>query len=552
MFVKKKDGTTRGCVDYRLLNEVTVKNAYPLPKIRECLDCLGNAKWFSTLDLQSGYHQIEVKESDSPKTAFVSSRGGLYEFVTLPFGLCGAPATFQRCMELVFRNLTWKTVIVYMDDVIVFAPTFSTHLERLEEALRRISDAGLKLNPNKCHFFKQKVSFLGHVITPEGVMTDPVKVEVIQNWKTPKNLTEVRSFLGLCSYYRRFICGYATIASPLHDLMKAGADFVWTEECEAAFGALKASLTGDNVMAYPCDEGLYIVDTDASNTAVGATLSQLQWCEKTQKEEERPIAYASKSLTKTQRRYCVSGRELLAVVAFIWEFRHYLLGREFVVRTDHSALRWLLSFKEPENQVARWLEILSQFNFKIVHRSGVKHQNADSLSRIPCDPDECDCYDGQTVIEDLPCGGCDKCKKKHEKWSSFMAIDDIVPLTARCVRYEMTDCDETQENSIYNVTRAKNSNSSPVDTISCSMFTNNSGDSTWSGNHSNNDQSACLTPDQTLEEQKGLEGISCFHGFDHNSTSTELHKDTPMFTYTADNVACNCPAISGTESPPLF
>ena len=273
-----------------------------------------------------------------------------------------------------------------MDDVIIFAPTFSTLSERLEEALCRISDVGLKLNPNKCHFFKQKVSFLGHVITPEGVMTDPAKVEVIQNWKTPKNLTEVRSFLGLCFYYRRFICGYATIASPLHDLMKAGADFVWTEECEAAFEALKAALTGDNVTAYPLDEGLYIVDTDASNTAVGTTLSQLQWCEKTQKEEERPIAYASKSLTKAQRIYSVTRRELLAVVAFIWEFRHYLLGREFLVRTDHSALRWLLSFKEPENQVARWLEILSQFNFKIVHRSGVKDQNVDSLNRIPCDP----------------------------------------------------------------------------------------------------------------------------------------------------------------------
>ena len=489
VFVKKKDGSTRGCVDYRRINDVTLnKNAHPLPKIRECLDCLGDAKWFSTLDLQSGYHQIEVKESDRPKTAFVSSRGGLYEFSTLPFGLCGAPATFQRCMEMVFRNLTWKTVLVYMDDIIIFSPSFATQLQRLESALQRLSDAGLKLKPSKCHLFKREVTFLGHLITQDGVKTDPAKVEVIQNWPTPKNITEVRSFVGLCSYYRRFIEGFARLASPLHNLMKVGVEFVWSDACQEAFDALKAALTGENIMAYPNDKGLFIVDTDASNTAIGATISQLQFCDKSQKDEERPIAYASKSLTKTQRRYCVTRRELLAVVAFIWEFRHYLLGRQFIVRTDHSALRWIMTFKEPEGQVARWIEILSRFHFKIIHRNGLKHLNADSLSRIPCDPDDCDCYDGQTVVEDLPCGGCDKCKTKHNKWSNFNDVDDIVPLSTRCIRYTLIDNEESEQNSTCNSLHANSINSLNVCTEN-PMFTTTSADRTLpTSNHSN-----CLT-----------------------------------------------------------
>ena len=430
VFVRKKDGTTRPCVDYRKLNDVTRRDAYPLPRVDDCLDCLSGAKLFSTLDLQSGYWQIEVKPEDRPKTAFVT-RSGLYEYVTMPFGLCNAPSTFERCMELVLKGLQWRTLLIYLDDIIILSSTFTEHIERLDEVLRRLGNAGLKLKPSKCELFREEVLFLGHIITQDGVKPDPSKVSAVQNWPIPRNVTDVRSFLGLCSYYRRFIAKFSTIAGPLHRLLEAGQTFEWTPNCQAAFEALKAALTGNEVMSYPNKDGLFIIDTDASDTGIGATLSQLQWCDQSQREEERPIAYASRSMTKTQRRYCTTRRELLAIVTFVQHFRHYLLGKQFLIRTDHSALRWIMSFRDPVDQMARWLEIMAQFDFKIEHRAGKKHGNADALSRVPCDPDDCPCYDGRTILTELPCGGCDKCVAKSELWSDFNKVDDVIPLAAR-------------------------------------------------------------------------------------------------------------------------
>ena len=446
VFVRKKDGTTRPCVDYRKLNDVTRRDAYPLPRVDDCLDCLSGAKIFSTLDLQSGYWQIEMKEEDRPKTAFVT-RSGLYEYITMPFGLCNAPSTFERCMELILKGLQWRTLLIYLDDIIIMSSTFSEHIERLDEVLRRLGTAGLKLKPSKCELFQTEVLFLGHLITQDGVKPDPSKVSAVQNWPLPKNVTDVRSFLGLCSYYRRFIAQFATIASPLHRLLEAGQTFKWTSDCQAAFDRLKAALTGDKVMSYPSDDGLFIIDTDASDTGIGATLSQLQWCDRTNREEERPIAYASRSMTKTQRRYCTTRRELLAIVTFLQHFRHYLLGRQFLIRTDHSALRWIMSFREPVDQMARWLQILSQFDFKIEHRPGRKHGNADALSRVPCDPGDCPCYDGQTILADLPCGGCEKCKAKSKLWSDFAQVDDVIPLSTRCVHATSTEVLSPQRTS---------------------------------------------------------------------------------------------------------
>ncbi len=432
VFVRKKDGTVRPCIDYRKINQLTSMPASNnLPRIDDCLDCLSGAKLFSTLDLQSGYWQIEVSEADRPKTAFVSSKGALYEYISMPFGLCGAPYTFQRCMELVMKGLQWKTLLIYLDDLILYSSSFGEHIERLEEVLQRLGDAGLKLKPSKCDLFKKEVLFLGHVVSQDGVKPDPKKIEAVQEWPIPKNITGVRSFLGFCSYYRRFIAGFATIASPLNRLLEAGQTFLWTDECQTAFDKLKEVLTSYEVMAYPNDEGQFILDTDASDFGVGAALSQVQWCEKSQCEVERPISYASRSLTKPQRRYCTTRKELLAVVTFMKQFRHYLLGRHFIVRTDHSALRWIMSFKTPEDQMARWLEFLSQYDFEISHRAGKRHGNADGLSRRECDPEECTCYDGITVLENLPCGGCQQCIKKHDMWSDFAEVDDVVPLTMK-------------------------------------------------------------------------------------------------------------------------
>lgn len=429
VYVKKRDGTTRPCVDYRKLNDVTRKDAYPLPRIEDCLDCLGGAQIFSTLDLQSGYWQIDIKEEDRHKTAF-STRTGHYEYVTMPFGLCNAPGTFERAMELIMKGLQWRTLILYLDDIIVMSSTIGEHINRLDEVLGRLGQAGLKLKPSKCHLFQTEVSYLGHVVSAAGIRPDPGKVEQVRNWPTPTSISDVRSFLGLCSYYRRFIRGFSTIAAPLNRLLEKSSKFEWNDDCKSALEQLKNVLVSDNVMAYPDDHGMFILDADASSSGIGAVLSQIQWDDVTQREVERPVAFASRTLTKTQRRYCTTRRELLAIVSFVRHFRHYLLGRKFLVRTDHSSLRWIMSFREPTDQLARWIEILSQFDFDIEHRAGRNHGNADAMSRIPCDPESCDCYDKETIIEQLPCGGCTTCVKRHKAWSQFFdEDDDVVPVT---------------------------------------------------------------------------------------------------------------------------
>ena len=413
VYVRKKDGSTRPCVDFRRLNEVTQKMAYPLPLTSSCLDSLNGARYMSSLDLQSGYWQIKVDEKDRPKTAF-TSKHGLYKYLVMPFGLTNAPGTFQRCMEIIFRGLQWKSLVIFLDDIILFNDTFEQHLGNLNEVLERLTKAGLKLKPSKCNLIRKEVLFLGHVVSEAGITVDPEKIRAVVDWPVPKNVHDIRVFIGFCSYYRRFVRGFSSIVGPLTHLLEAEVKFEWTEECMDAFKKLKEILTSQAVMAYPKDSGLLILDTDASGTGVGATLSLMQFCEKTGREEERPIAHASKSMNKAQRQYCVTRKELLAVVYFVQYFRHYLLGRDFVIRTDHSALRWVMSFKDPRDQIARWLEVLSQYRFKIVHQDGKKHRNADSLSRVPCDPTECSCYDGQTLLSDLPCGGYNVCIKRHE------------------------------------------------------------------------------------------------------------------------------------------
>ena len=231
VLARKKDGTTRFCIDYRKLNDVTIKDAYPLPLIQESLDHLSGAKWFSTLDLCSGYWQVAVEPSDRPKTAFATRRG-LYEFSVMPFGLCNAPATFQRLMESVLRGLQFETCLVYLDDIIVVGKTFEEMIKNLSQVFDRLAEAGLKLKAKKCNLFASEVEYLGHVITEAGVATSKDKTQAIENWPVPRNVTEVRSFLGLCSYYRRFVPSFASLADPLHKLTKKGNSFKWTEDCQ--------------------------------------------------------------------------------------------------------------------------------------------------------------------------------------------------------------------------------------------------------------------------------------------------------------------------------
>lgn len=374
--VRKKDGGLRFCVDYRKLNEVTKKDAYPLPRIDDALDSLHSAQWFSTLDLASGYWQVEVDPQDRPKTAF-TTRQGLFEFNVLPFGLTNSPSTFQRLMDLVLADLQWTTCLVYLDDIIVFGRDFAEHLQRLDQVLSKLKMAHLKVKPAKCNFFSTKVHYLGHVISAEGVMADPEKVEAVRGWPTPKNQTEVRSFLGLASYYRRFVKGFAEIARPLHKLTEKGRRFQWDEACQEAFVKLKTCLISAPVLAYPDPQKSFILDTDASDTGIGAVLSQEV------DGLERVVAYASRALTKQERKYATTKKELLGVVAFTKYFKHFLLGKEFLLRTDHNSLRWLHNFHGIEGQLARWLEQLAAFQYKIVHRPGKLHTNVDALSRLP-------------------------------------------------------------------------------------------------------------------------------------------------------------------------
>eukprot|EP00731_Ephydatia_muelleri_P015777 Em0009g201a len=385
----KKDGSLRFCVDYRKLNSITRKDAYPLPRIDDSLDALNGSKWFSTLDLICGYWQVEMDENDRQKTAFCTQEG-LFEFKVMPFGLCNAPATFQRLMDLVLSGIQWKSCLVYIDDIVIVGKCFQQHLSNLELVLDRLRQAGLRLKTSKCHLFREEVTFLGHRISRQGISTDPKKVSAVQNWKMPNSIQDVRQFLGLVGYYRKYIPHFAAIARPLHQLTERGREFQWTQECIHAFDELKSRLLSAPILSFPDFEKPFILDTDACQYGIGAVLSQ------DHDGEEKVVAYGSRTLSKAERKYCVTRKELLAVVTFTKHFRPYLLGRHFTLRTDHSSLQWLYNMKEPEGQLARWLEQLQEYDFAVIHRRGCNHGNADALSRIGPDENEANITGGSS------------------------------------------------------------------------------------------------------------------------------------------------------------
>ncbi|CAG2198867.1 Transposon Ty3-I Gag-Pol polyprotein,Transposon Ty3-G Gag-Pol polyprotein,Retrovirus-related Pol polyprotein from transposon 297 [Mytilus edulis] len=313
VLVRKKDNSVRWCVDFRRVNNLTIKDAYPIPRIVMCLDCLSSASIFLCLDLQSGYWQLMVEESDQPKTAFIT-KYGLYEYTKMPFGFCNAPSTFQRYMKLIFRGLQWQTLQIYLDDIIIFSSDEEEHLKRLDEVFSRLINAGLKLKPSKCDLLREEILYLGHVVGKEGIKPNPKIVQSVDSWKAPSTAKEIQQFFVLCNYYRQYMYKFSDIAAPLSQLTRKDVPFEWTQPCQESFEKLKIALTTSPILAYPQSDGMFILDTDASNIGIGAVLSQIQ------ENKEKVISYASKKLDRVQQRYSVTRRELLAVVTFIQQF----------------------------------------------------------------------------------------------------------------------------------------------------------------------------------------------------------------------------------------
>lgn len=359
-------------------------------------------------------------------------------------------------MKLVLQGLQWKICLIYLDDVVVLGSSVEEHMERVSQVFECIRQAKLKLKPEKCQLLQKEVTFLGHVINELGISPNPENVEKLVQMKVPRNVREVRGFLGLDNYYRKFIAGYSQIAKSLVDLTRKNAKFDWTEECEQSFNQLKRALTGADIMAYPKDHGRFILDTDASDYAIGAVLSQEQ------DGQEKVVAYGSHTLGKSERNYCVTDKELLAVRYFIEYYKQYLLGREFIVRTDHQALVWLFSLKESKRRIARWIEILSQYNFSIQYRPGKKHGNADSLPRMCKNPKQCTCENYEIYnLETLPlkCGACSKCRKKTKEMMSKLLKDQP--------EQEITECKKSTPGVSTDIirmitTRSRGNNPAPL------------------------------------------------------------------------------------------
>ena len=394
---KKDKQDIRVCVDFRQLNKVTIRPAFPMPNVEEMLNTLNGAKYFSTIDLGSAYHQVELENDSKLKTAF-STKNGQYCFKRMPFGIAAAPATFQELMTRVLGELNWKEAVVYLDDILIFAKDKEEHFRRVEHIFQKIKESGLRINPEKCQFMVEKTKFLGYVVSKDGIETDKTKIEAIDKFQNPSCIKHLRSFLGLTNYYRKFLKDYAKYSKILEGLCGKNKDkkLTWTKECDEAFQTLKDKMTKTPILAYPDFEKEFILDTDASFDTIGAVLAQ-----KDAYGRERVIAYGSHKMNKHELGYCITRKELLAIYYFTQHFKHFLYGKKFLLRTDHKAITFMMTTKNPITpQFQTWINFLSGLDMRMEYRKGEKHTNADAMSRNTCEL----CVQCQTMHDDAKKG----------------------------------------------------------------------------------------------------------------------------------------------------
>jgi hypothetical protein len=370
LFVQKKDGSQRMCVDYRSLNDVTVKNKYPLPRIEDLFDQMIGARVFSKIDLRSGYHQMRIRPSDIPKTAF-STRYGLYEFTVMSFGLTNAPAYFMNLMNKVFMEYLDRFVVVFIDDILIYYQSDSDHEEHLRLVLQKLRDNQLYAKFSKCEFWIGEVSFLGHIISNGGISVDPAKVKEIMEWRVPTTVTEIRSFLGLAGYYRRFIKGFSKIAKPMTLLLEKGREFKWDEKYQGSFEQLKKRLMSTPVLVMPDLQKGFDIYCDACGQGLGCVLTQ----------EGHVIAYASRQLRKHELNYPTHDLELAAVVHALKIWRHYIMGTKCQVYTDHKGLKYIFTQKDLNLRQHHWLELIKDYDLEIHYHPGKANLVTNALSQ---------------------------------------------------------------------------------------------------------------------------------------------------------------------------
>jgi hypothetical protein len=389
VLVRKKDNSLRVCTDYRMLNAKTVRDAYAIPRISEMFDYLGGYSMFSVLDMKSGYYQVPIKEEDIPKTAFTAGPLGLFEYQRLAFGLTNSPATYQRLMETVFKDLNHKCVLIYLDDLIVFSRSFEEHLIHLEAVFKQLKTFNLKLAPKKCKMFRSRVKYLGHIVSSEGISVDPAKTEKVTSWPVPENPKDLHQFLGFAGFYRRFIKDYSKVTKPLASLLvnstcktksrkKSNANWHWGAEQQQAFCKVKELLTSAPILAVPDPSLPYELHVDSSSHSLGAVLYQ--------NVDGLPhvIAYASRTLKPAEQRYATHKREFLALKWAVTEqFHEYLYGAKCTVYTDNNPLTYILTTAQLDATGHRWLANLAAYQFDIKYKPGKSNADADGLSRIP-------------------------------------------------------------------------------------------------------------------------------------------------------------------------